>query len=358
MKTTAKSIFVLLVSLVFLLTSCRKEDIEIIETPPEDLITLNSTVANLIQRTATNDGSNDNILDLANCFNIELPVTVTANSIEVIIYDEDDYDLVEAIFDQDDDDMDTLVISYPITIILSDYSAISINNATELNTYVMTCNGENVADDDIECIDFVYPISASVFNPNNELISTEIFSNDSELYSFIVNITDSDIVSINFPISVVLSNGSQQQINSLVELQNTIENVQDDCDEDDDYDYNDDDCNLCAPEQLESILTNCSDWQVDKLERDNVDYDDAYNGYDFNFFTNGTLSVSWNTTTVYGTWSASGTGNNITVVIDIPALTLCNNNWILHEIEDNGGETKVDLRLGDDDRLRYENTCN
>ncbi|OUS01908.1 hypothetical protein A9Q86_04460 [Flavobacteriales bacterium 33_180_T64] len=358
MKTIFKILLVLFFSSTLLFTSCRKEEIELIETPLEEMLLPNSSIANLMQRTASNDGSNDNILDYANCFNIQLPVTVTANSIEVTITNDIGYNFVESIFDDTDDDTDTLIIAFPITLVFSDFSEVIINNNTELNSYAINCNGENISDADIECIDFVYPISVSIFNTNNELISTETFTIDSELYSFIDTIADTDIVRINFPISVTLSNASQVIINSLTELENTIENAQDDCDEDDDYDYNDDDCDFCSPEELFSVLTNCSDWFVLKLKRNDINYDTAYEGYDFNFFTDGTLSVFWNTTTVYGTWSTSGSGNNITVIIDVPSLPLCNNNWILHEIDDYGATTKVDFRVGDDDRLRYKNTCN
>jgi hypothetical protein len=141
-------------------------------------------------------------------------------------------------------------------------------------------------------------------------------------------------------------------------LELAINNFSDSCDEDDDYDFNDDDCTNCTPTELESILTTCSNWTVDKLERNGNDYDDYYNGYVFNFFTDGSVAVDYSGGTDYGTWAASGTGNNIQVVIDIPDLPYCNNNWNLHEIEQYSGETKVDFRVGGDDRLRYESTCN
>lgn len=357
MKATIRFILVFLFSSVLLFTSCRKEETELIETPPEDTLEANSTLANLMQRTASNDGSNDNILDLANCFNIKLPVTVTANSINVNVNEISDYYQVESIFDEEYDDNDALDIAFPITIIKSDFSELTVNSMSELTAMAATCNGENIIDNDIECIDFIYPISASLFNTNNELLSTEVFSTDNELYSFIDTIVPEDIVTINFPISVELFDESQFQINSMSELQDIIEDEQDSCDEDDDFDYNDDDCDNCTPELLEDFLTGCGNWRVDKLKKSSVNYDTAYEGYDFNFFTDGTLSVFWNTTTVYGTWSISGTGNNMTVLIDIPALPLCNNNWDLQEIN-NTGLTKIDFRINTVDRLRYRNTCN
>ncbi|WP_435413104.1 hypothetical protein [Psychroserpens mesophilus] len=358
MKTSFKFLCVLLFASAVVLTSCRKEETEFIETPPEDTLEPNSTIANLMLRTVTNDGSHDNILDAANCFNLKFPITVTANATEVVINNTSDYDKVESIFDEEYDDVNDLEITFPVTIIQSDYSEVVINSNSELTSFAATCNGENSIDDDIECVDFIYPISASIFNTNNEILSTEVFTGDKALYNFITAILPEDIVSIDFPIFIELSDTTQLQINSMIELKSSIENHQNDCDEDDDFDFDDDDCNHCTQELLAEYLTGCQDWYVDKLKRESTDYNAIYEGYDFNFLSNGTVSVYWNSTTVYGTWSMTGTANNITVDIDIPALTLCNNNWELQEINTTSGLTKVDLILDLNDRLRYRNSCN
>jgi len=349
-----------IITLLFLISfsSCRKEEVEFIQAPDDEILQANSSIANLMQRTAMNDGSNDNIIDYANCFNIQLPITVVVNGTQIIVNTENDYDTIEDIFDEFDDDTDYINITYPITIVLNDFTQVTINNSTELNSYSINCNGENESDDDIECLDFQYPIIASIFNANNELLQTVTINSDFELYVFIDSIDENDIVSINFPITVTLSDNTSFTINNLNELENIIENYINDCDEDDDYDYNDDDCDNCTPSQLSTLLTQCPNWTVDKLERNNNDYDDLYDGYLFNFFIDGSISVSWSSTTVYGNWSTSGTGNNIVVVIDIPSLPYCNNNWYLHEIDEGSGETKIDLREGNNDRLRYENNCN
>ena len=348
------SLILLFLSLIF--TSCRKEEIQSI-TPPEDTLDGNSAIAILMKRTATNDGSIDNIIDFANCFNIQLPISVMANSMAITLNSEVDYLVVESVFDTDDNDTDNLEISYPITIILSDFSEVIVNNYSELVSHANTCNGENENDDDIECIDFQYPISASIFNTNNELTSAVTLSNDNQLYDFINDIDVYDIIAINFPIIVILSDGMEMSVASLSGLESVIENAANDCDEDDDYDYNDDDCNTCTQSQLKDSLTSCPDWLVNRLKRSDVDYDDFYDGYEFNFFDDGTVSAYWNTTTAYGTWTTNGSANNISVTIDIPALNLCNNTWRLHEIE-NITETKIDLRVEEVDRLRYVNACN
>ena len=79
----------------------------------------------------------------------------------------------------------------------------------------------------------------------------------------------------------------------------------------------------------------------------------------FNFLTNGTISVQEGANIFNGTWSSSGSGNDLKVIIDLPALPDFNDTWDLHNITEAQGasESKVDLRKGRD-RLRFESECN
>ena len=114
----------------------------------------------------------DNIIDGASCLSVELPVTVTVNGITLEINDDDGYEDIEDIIDLFDDDIDTVEIAYPITVILPDYSTVVVNSDAELAALTANCVGENEDDDDIECIDFQYPITASIYNSNNDLIDS------------------------------------------------------------------------------------------------------------------------------------------------------------------------------------------
>jgi hypothetical protein len=356
MSIKSSILFLLLTGLIS--TSCRTEETEFIQTPEDEILAANSSVATLIQRTVSNDGSFDNIIDRANCFDIKFPYTVAVNSEEITLNSNSDFTTVECVFDQSDDDDDTLDIMFPVNIILADFSEITITNLTEFNNNNANCNGENVFDIDIECLDFQYPIEASTFNSNSELLETLILENDHQLYNFIASIDENDITTLSFPIQVTLADNSEISINNLNELQSTIENNINACDEDDDYDYNEDDCDDCIKTEVENILTSCTDWTVNTLRREsNTNYDNVYYNYAFNFFNDGTLSVFWNTTTVFGTWIASGSGNAIEIEINIPSLPLCNNDWILREIKNCSDETEIDLRVGID-RLQYAKNCN
>ncbi|WP_370091281.1 hypothetical protein [Winogradskyella sp.] len=353
---TLKPILLLVLGVLFTMTSCRTEDDLAIDPPTEETIKANSTIANLMANVAINDGSLDNIIDNASCLSVQLPVTVTVNNIEITINDEDGYQDIEDIIDLFDDDIDSVVISYPITVILTDYSTVVVNSDSELAALTANCVGENEDDDDIECIDFQYPITASVFDENNDLINTITINNDNDMYDFIDDLDEFAAVTINFPITVIFADGSTQTINFIQELEDAIEAADDTCDEDDDNDFDDDDCDNCTTNDLETVFADCSEWTVDKLERNDNDLEDNYVGYIFEFNSDGTILVTQGSNTFNGTWEASGSGNNISVVINITGLPDFNDTWNLHEIEQDDDEVDVDLRLGDD-RLRFESDC-
>lgn len=119
----------------------------------------------------------------------------------------------------------------------------------------------------------------------------------------------------------------------------------------------DHDCDSCTTEQLTEVLTSCSDWFVEKLERNTNDLEDSYAGYNFNFMADGSLMVTNGTDNFSGTWSASGSGNNIQVDITVTGLGDFEDSWTLHEIELYQGESNVDLRINGEDRLRFRNNC-
>ena len=353
---TLKPILLLVLGVLFTMTSCRTEDDLAIDPPTEETIEANSTIANLMANVAINDGSLDNIIDNASCLSIQLPVTVTVNGIELTINDEEGYQDIEDIIDLFDDDVDSVIISYPITVILTDYSTVVVNSDSELAALTANCVGENEDDDDIECIDFQYPITASVFDENNDLINTITINNDNDMYDFIDDLDEFAAVTINFPITVIFADGSTQTINSVQELEDAIEMADDTCDEDDDNDFDDDDCDNCTTNDLETVFADCSEWTVDKLERNDNDLEDNYVGYIFAFNSDGTILVTQGSNPFNGTWEASGSGNNISVVINVTGLPDFNDTWNLHEIEQDDDEVDVDLRLGDD-RLRFESDC-
>jgi hypothetical protein len=258
---------ILLVSLIIIslfLTGCQDELNEItVGTEEEEtaVLTVNSPVALLMKSTVTKDGSFDNILDNASCFNIQLPVNVFVNDLEIIIDSEEDFMTIENLFDEYYNDEDYLEYVFPIVIVLADYEEVTIQNNDQLEEYIDLC--ENSEDDDIECLDFKYPMFYAVFNTSENKIKTVEIQSDREMYRFLKRIDTNEIVSINFPLTLIYTDGEELIVQNMDGLENALEEGSEFCDEDDDNDYNEDDFDL---ERLNKLLVKCP-WIVRDLIR-------------------------------------------------------------------------------------------
>lgn len=350
-----KRLTIYIFSIIILIFSCAKEvDINISDSTKPTL-KANSTLADLINKTSLHDGSIDNIIDNASCFSIALPVTVIANGMEILIETEEDYELIESIFDDNENDEDTIEINFPVTIILSDFTEITINNYNELESYIDDDCNDGI-DDDIECLDFQYPIEVSTFNTITEQFLDFVINNDEEMHDFIEELDENTTATINFPITIILYNGTEVTINSLEQLETEIENVKDDCDEDDDNDFDDDDNINVSEQEFANLLVSCP-WKVDELIINDQDLE-AFKDYIFTFNSNGTVIAEYNSNSSNGTWSVS-TDNGLRLNLTMDSLTEFTNNWRLHKIEEeDDGKDKIDLRIGGEDLLKLIKNCN
>ena len=346
----------LVLSIILFLSSCRTEEIQIIDPPIQNALAANSKVANLMKSTVTKDGSDDNIIDGASCLSVKLPVTVTVNSKEITVNDEDGYEEIEDLFDLFDDDVDSIVISYPIEVILSDYTVKTVNSDEELETLAQNCKGDNEEDDDIECLDFYYPLTASVFDSNYELVLTIKVNNDEEMHELIEDLEDYTAVTINFPFKVILNGDTYVYINNMQELEEAIEAAKNSCDEDDDNDYNDDDCDDCSTEAVKEIFANCNEWIVEKLYINEQYLTEEFKMFVFSFTENGVIKVNNNGNISEGTWEASGSENDIKFTINIPDYPDFNAMWYLHEVKEDSGEVSIRLLL-EGNHLRFKSQC-
>ncbi len=348
-----KNYFFILSLISVFLYSCQSEVSTIVQPQQDEVLTPNTPAAILIQKTVTKDGSKDNIIDNASCLSIQLPVTVIVNELEIVISTEADYSEIEAVFDEFDFDTDHLDIIFPITIILSDYTEITINNMDELENYVNECGGENEPDDDIECIDFVYPITFSIFDSANELTDTISVENDEQFYLFLEDVNESDIIQINFPVSVVLADGTEKTIENMDDLEHAIDNAQNMCNEDDNNNYSDDDCENCTVEQVTEILLTCS-WMPDTVKINGQNNSEQYANYVITFNEDGTVVAEDNGNELEGTWVIDQTDTGILVKISFEGLSDFSFNWNLHEYNEDHSE--IDLTI-EDNELSLEKVC-
>ncbi len=283
--------FALIFTLFALLTfnACQQEAVEITQNQDE-VFEPTSNVASLVRSTASNDVSSDNIMDGTDCFSVNLPVTIIANGITITIDSLEDLELLEEIFEEFNDDEDILEFLFPITIILNDYTEIVIENEDQLEDFIEECVEEEV--DIIDCIDFVYPISFSIFNTEFDFIETVTINSDAELYEFLESLENEQgiIASLNYPVSMVYEDGTVIEVNSNQELEAALNAAEELCD-----DEEEDECDV---EDIFESLVECP-WAVAAFNNDN-----NFDGYQLKFFEDGLLKIFSNPNSPYieGAW--------------------------------------------------------
>ena len=270
-----------------MLSGCQDELVEIDQPPAEQVVSVNSTITNLVSRVALNDGSNDNIIDNSSCTSILLPITVNVNGQEITLNSEEDFEVVEMILDELEDDEDTLTIIFPITAIFADHSELLITDEDMLEDLAEEC--EQGEDEDIECLDFKYPITFSVFDSNKQTADIVTINNDKDLFTLFEAIDEGDLVGFDFPVTMVLYNQEEVVVNDNNQLEELIESSIDACDEKDN-----------EVSVLFAILIS-NQWEV-TLFSDITDETADFDGYKLTFVSSGLVTADDGAEVVEGEW--------------------------------------------------------
>jgi len=304
-------------------TACQEEVSEIENPNEQETIVPNSVLSNLMSRTTANNGAADDILDGTSCFSVELPVTIMLNDVTIVIENQNDLEALEDVLDDFNTGNSALNFTFPITITFSDYSQIVIETGDELQSFIDQCVEEE--NNSIECADFVYPISFSVFNSGFSLVDTVVVQNDEALYNFLDELEDDEntiIVSLNFPVIIAYTNGETITVSTNEELAEAIDAAEQFCNDESDN---------CTEEEVILNLVACP-W-------DFTDGTDAFNNYQMVFNTNGDLLIPEGSATsaIGGNWSLSTTDNG--VVLTISELTAFQDtlegDWLIVQCDDN-----------------------
>lgn len=331
MKTKFKLLLLVPFFALLFFTSCQDEVIDINDPQESEALTASTELTSLISATSIMDGSADNIIDNASCLSVDLPVTVVVNGLEIRIDSREDYKVIEGIFNKFEDDDDKLEIVFPITVILSDYEEINIPNRDALENLIKECRGENEEDDDIECIDFQYPISFSVYNKQFQILDVISIENDRQLHKFIKRVINAEVLaSLNFPVTMELADGTEIVVNNNIELARTIKEAKNACDEDDDNDYGDDDF---TKERLDEYLKICP-WVVYEFQRNAISLSNQYNEYALNFKEDGVVVMRARGGDILtGTWSTRVTDRGALLKMTFENLADFTLEWIVYDIE-------------------------
>jgi len=212
-----------LLSFVFLVISCQKEERERINPELDNTIPKDSPLAKLMRNVVTHDGSFDDLVDEGNCYSINLPYTIILNSTEEIVIDQIvDYNRLSQ--------SDNIQIQFPITITRHDYVEEIIESKIDLQVLSNQCQQ---IDDDIECLDFVYPFVFKTFNSSTNVFDTVEVLHDAQVFGFMDNLDKNTAVALDYPIQLLLHNGELLETTHNDELQSEIESFEASCEEND-----------------------------------------------------------------------------------------------------------------------------
>ena len=316
---------------ILLLTSCQEEVVDISEPTENEALAATSELTSLVIATSKLDGSADNIIDKASCLSVKLPLKVKVNGIEIIVNSKEDYKIIEAILNKIDSDKDLLDIIFPIRIISSDHTEITINSKLDLENLVKKCQGENEEDDDIECIDFKFPISYSVYNANFQVASVVKIENDRELHYFMNRVKNAEVkAKLNFPVTMVLADGSEIVVNNYSELEMTLKKAKNACNEDDNNDYHDDDF---TKERLDNFLKTCP-WVVYEFQKNSVILDNTYREYVLTFLADNVVKMRKKSGDILtGKWTTRSTTKGTLIKLEFETVVDFNLEWYVYELE-------------------------
>jgi hypothetical protein len=266
---------------------------------------------------------------------------VIVNGQEVTIESKEDFNAVEHLLEESDDDDDVLEIIFPVTVILADHSEIVLANKDDLKNLKDQCT-ENGEDDDIECVDFKFPLTLSLYDTDNQVSEVITIRNDKELYKYMHELDEDEYCSITYPITVILSGGDEIVISNNDELENILKNAINACDEDDDNDfYHHDNSDL-----IDVLIE--GKWTI-TYYFDEKDETGNFSGYELTFLENGTVKVSKDDNTIEGTWQTLTDDGKLKLGLDFGENEIMkdlNEDWIVVDIKESRIELK-DISGGD-----------
>lgn len=304
-------LFLVFTLLLFIFSGCQEESEEVTLPPSEKVILANSAIADYIRSIALNDGSSDNIVDHASCTELVFPVTVIVNGQEILISSTEDFKTVEAVLDASENDDDNLIIIFPVTVTLPDHTKLVINDAEAFEDIAEQCQ-EGGHDDDIECVDFRFPLTLSAYDSQNQVSRVITVNNDAELFAFFDTLDEGHFAGFKFPVTVIVAGGEERMISDNDHLEDIIEYYMDDCDEDDDNDHNDDDADDTA--LIAALLG--GEWKISHYFT-GTDETALFADFVITFHNDSTTLSSDGVSSINGEWETNGDDGTLELELEL-----------------------------------------
>ena len=283
--------FIIITLLCLFVFSCQDDDENEIRVPTASLTKV-APLTSLLSRVSQYPTARDNVLDGTSYCSVQLPVTIVVNYNRVLVSSTEDYKLVASIIDEYSNDDDKINFIFPIIMVFRNFSTLKLNNEAELKK-LLESYGQYSDYTEIDCIDFNFPISINSYDSNSQEAKAYTIQNNSQLYNFVYNLKETDFFSLDFPISMTSKIDEKiVEVQTNNELKSSIENEIIKCE-----------IPSAENKEISSIITTGS-WYVSYFLDNNENETAEFNGYNFTFLSNGSVSVTKNTSKIDGTWSS------------------------------------------------------
>jgi hypothetical protein len=277
----------LFIAFSFLMMSCETEE-SAINNFPEDNLTTNTALKSKLLQVLQSPTAIDNIIDGSGCFAILFPYTVVANGQQVNLASEADYAQVRAIFNEDDNDVDTVTIQFPIGVRYADYTETTFATQAQFNEGVNNC----VASTELSCMDFIYPVGIKTYDRAYQLAESFDITTKKALFGFLNNLEAYDAVVLTYPLQFNTPEGVPVTIDNNQALEQQIDTYMQGC------------LNAINPPDttIEDVIVQDT-WYVSYFFN-GTDQTADYAGYDFTFSSTGDVFVAA-TISSPGMWGVS-----------------------------------------------------
>lgn len=186
----------------------------------------------------------------------------------------------------------------------------------EYNSTLFNLISTIALDEDINCLDFEYPLTVSIYDADFQLTDIVTINNDDALYLFLQTLDTSIVASLNFPITIVLPDQQQIEVNSNQALQTSITLEGNSCNN----------ISNCTQTDVANYLMDCN--QLPTI-----------NGFSpylthFNFLEDNNITILYEGDLLFnGVWDITTIDGNVYVFITINGLDNYNGQWEVVQCE-------------------------
>ncbi|MDC7996044.1 hypothetical protein [Altibacter sp. HG106] len=216
--------YAVLLVMLALCWACQKEEFTVIQDQ-EDTEEVSNASANLrlkLRTVSSHDGSFDDVIDNASCVSIKLPYTLFFNG--------ELYNIGTILDLQPIGPEDEVELIFPLTLVRSDHSEIIVTSEAQWEDELSVCGADTLIQEHNPCVDIAYPISLAIYNVAEGQFETRVIANSQELFPWVVDPQSEDLISINYPVDLIVGASSVLTTNNNNQLADTIDALANSCD--------------------------------------------------------------------------------------------------------------------------------